>query len=70
MNNHEIRNLIDSLMDKKINEVFIDVQDKLGITSGDTTPDQEMALEEVKSLLVNIITEIIKFELETNGITE
>ena len=70
MSRQEIRTLIKNLIDKKVNEVFVDVQDKLGITSGDTTPEQEMALEEVKSLLVNIITDIIKFELETNGITE
>ena len=68
MNKHEIKNLIENLIDKKVNEVFIDVQDKLGITSGDTTPEQEIVLDDVKLNLAKIISEIIEFELETNGI--
>ena len=61
---------IEQLLDKKINELFAEFQDSIGITSGDTLPEQELELEEAKEKLVKIIEEIIEFEKETNGIGE
>lgn len=61
---------IEQLLDKKINELFAELQDSIGITSGDTLPEQELELDEAKEKLVKIIEEIIEFEKETNGIGE
>lgn len=62
--------LIYNLIEKKITEIFCEVQDKFGITSGDVLPEHELELDETKEKLSKIIKNIIEFELETNGIKE
>ena len=64
----DYKKLISALIDDAVNHIFADAQDKLGITSGDILPEQELKLDEVKEQLSKVITEIVEFELETNGL--
>lgn len=53
---------INNKLDKYINELFLDIQIKEDIQSGDITPLQLYKLDELKDSLTDIIIEVLDYE--------
>lgn len=54
---------IENLLNEKLNEIFIELQNENQIMAGDTTPEQEIELDEAKEKIVDAINKILEFEL-------
>lgn len=53
-------------IDDKINEVFLEFQDRYGIVSGDVEPTAQFDLSTKEEELANIVVEILKYQYEIN----
>jgi len=50
------------LVEEKIDEIFLTLQNKEGITSGDITPGQAFELDDLQEKLAKLIDEVIQLE--------
>lgn len=48
------------LLEEKVNDIFLEMQNELNITSGDISPSMAFDLDEEMDNLANIITQILK----------
>ena len=53
-------------IDDKVNEVFLEFQDRYGIVSGDVEPLAQLDLSTKEEELANIVAEILKYQYELN----
>lgn len=56
------RNELYSLIEEKINDIFLEYQSTSGIKSGDIAPLQLLQLEEIQNKLADLIIEVGKSE--------
>jgi len=55
--------IFDKLQDK-VTDIFIEMQDELGITCGDCAPLDEIALDDAEGELAEIIADMLKKQME------
>lgn len=63
-----MKNLSDSIyemLDDSVNDIFVTLQDRLGITSGDISPLLALQLEEKTRSLADVIAASITFQVES-----
>ena len=51
-----------NLLDKKVNEIFVEIQDREGITSGDIEPFDAVELDELEEHMASLIAKVISYE--------
>lgn len=54
-----MRDKIKGMLDDKVNEIFIECQSEMGITSGDITPEMALRLDEELDKLTEMIRDIL-----------
>lgn len=58
------RSEVERLLDEKINELFCEIQEGLGIRYGDINPSEAFALDEAQDAMSELIVKIIAHEYE------
>lgn len=53
-----------NLLDEKIQDVFLEMQEELNIKYGDVTPLEAYALEEIEQKMTDLIESILLHEME------
>ncbi len=51
-----------NLLEKKVNEIFVEIQDREGITSGDIEPFDAVELDELEEHMASLIAKVISYE--------
>ena len=57
-----MRDKIKDLLDEKVNEVFIECQSEMSITSGDIAPEMALRLDEELENVAEMITDIVEMQ--------
>lgn len=62
--NKQVKHRAQKLLDEKINDVFFELQEDLGIEYGDIYPLQAVKLDELIENLAELIADVIESELD------
>lgn len=62
-----MKDKIKGLLDDKVNEIFEEMQNELGIESGDITPDMALRLDEEIDRLTEMIRDVLGMQKGANA---
>lgn len=65
-----LKDIIGSMVEDKVNEIFAEFQKKLGIQSGDVTPMDFLRLDDIQNKLASEIERILFNQARENGTKE